>query len=214
VVRGGGSIVGAKARRALLVLLVVVLCGVSGSQGRKRPSVDGGKLTFKLHDLDGNAVTSKDERFKGKVVFVDLFGTWCPPCLRAIPTFRDLQAKYGDQGFMMLGIAFEYGDNAEERRSYLQGFTRHNGIDYLVLDGGGPGRFATALPGLRGVKGLPVEILIGRDGTVIDARNGYVDKKRWAEEVEARIVEALKAKPPAGPVTPVPSDPQSAAPAS
>lgn len=190
---------GTKACRALVVSLVVVLCGVSGNRGGKLASVDGGKLTFKLHDLDGKAVTSKDERFKGKVVFVDVFGTWCPPCLRAIPTFRELQTKYGDQGFLMLGIAFEHGDDAQERRSYLQGFARHNGINYLVLDGGTPDQFATALPGVRNVKGLPVEILIGRDGAVIDARNGYVDKRRWAEDVEARIVEALRIKPAANP---------------
>jgi thiol-disulfide isomerase/thioredoxin len=195
-------------------LLVVALFGISGNLGGKRVSVDGGKLTFELHDLDGKAVNWKDERFKGKVVFIDVFGTWCPPCLRAIPTFRELQTKYDEQGFMMLGIAFEYGDNAEERRSYLRGFARHNGINYPVLDGGTPGQFASALPGLRGVKGFPIEILIGRDGSVIEARNGYVDKKRWAEGVEARIVEALRAEPPATPVTPVPPDPQPAAPAS
>jgi thiol-disulfide isomerase/thioredoxin len=183
------------AHRALGVLLVVVLCGVSGTWGRKPPIVEGGKLAFKLHDLEGNSVTSDDERFKSKVVFVDVFGTWCPPCIRAIPTFKDLQLRYRKKGLVILGIAFEYGDDARERRSYLRGFARQNGVNYLVLDGGTPDQFGTALPGVGNVKGLPIEILIGRDGTVIEARSGNVYKKRWAQDLEARLVEALGIEP-------------------
>ena len=100
---------GTKTRRALLVSLVVVLCGVSGGWGGKRAAVDGGKLTFDLHDLEGKAVSSKDERFKGKVVLVDVFGTWCPPCIRAISTFSELHTKYGDDGLVILGIAILRG---------------------------------------------------------------------------------------------------------
>ena len=183
------------ARRALGVMLAVVLCGVSGNWGRNPPTVEGGVLSFKLHDLDGQPVTSDDERFKGKVVFVDVFATWCPPCVRAIPTFRDLQLRYRNAGLVILGIAFEHGDNANGRRSYLEGFARQNSINYPVLDGGTPDQLGTALPGIGNFRGFPVEILIGRDGTVLEARGTNVDKKGWAEELEARLVEALRIEP-------------------
>ena len=184
-----------KARRALGMLLMVVLCGVSGSWGRKPPTVEGGVLSFKLHDLDGQPVTSDDDRFKGKVVFVDIFATWCPPCVRAIPTFSDLQMRYRNDGLVILGIAFEHGDNANGRRSYLRGFAGQNAINYPVLDGGTPEQFSTALPGVGNVRGFPIEILIGRDGAVLEARSANVYKKGWAEKLEARLVEALRIEP-------------------
>jgi len=191
-----------KARRAVVVLLGVVLCGVPGRWGGKPSTVEGSRLTFTLHDLEGRPVTSDDERFKGKVVFVDVFGTWCPPCVRAIPTFRDLQMRYRNDGLVILGIAFEYGDSAEGRRSYLRGFGRQNAINYPVLDGGTPDQFKAALPGLGNVRGFPVEILIGRDGAVIEARSANVYRKGWAKDLEVRLVEALEAEPPQGPSPP------------
>jgi thiol-disulfide isomerase/thioredoxin len=159
-------------------------------------------LGFELHDLEGRPVASDDERFKGKVVLVDIFGTWCPPCIRAIPTYRDLQMRYRNDGLVILGIAFEHGDDAVGRRSYLRGFAGQNAINYPVLDGGTPDQFSTALPGLGNVKGFPVEILIGRDGAVVEARNANVYKKGWAKELEARLVEALAAEPPRAPSPP------------
>lgn len=191
-----------KARRALGVMLAVVLCGVSGNWGRNPPTVEGGVLNFKLHDLDGQPVTSDDDRFKGKVVFVDVFATWCPPCVRAIPTFRDLQMRYRNAGLVILGIAFEHGDDAGGRRSYLEGFARQNAINYPVLDGGTPDQLRTALPDIGNFRGFPMEILIGRDGTVLEARGTNVDKKGWAQELEARLVEALEAEPPEAPSPP------------
>jgi thiol-disulfide isomerase/thioredoxin len=182
---------GVQARRWLLVALVVVLGSVPGGRARKAVTVEGGKLVFELHNLDGNLVGSDDERFKGKVVLVDVFGTWCPPCLRAIPTFRTLQLLYRKEGLVIVGIAFEHGDSTRERRNYLRSFVEHQGINYLILDGGTPEQFRSALPGVDNVKGFPVEILIGRDGEVIEARNANVYKKSWARELEARLVEAL-----------------------
>jgi hypothetical protein len=97
---------------------------------------------------------------------------------------------------VILGIAFEYGDSATGRRSYLRGFAQQNAINYPVLDGGTPDQFSTALPGVGNVRGFPFEILIGRDGAVLEARSANVYKKGWAAELEARLVEALGAEPP------------------
>ena len=62
---------------------------------------------FEFPDLDGNPVTSDDERFKGKVVLVDIWGTWCPPCRREAPSLAKLDERFRERGLEIVGIAFE-----------------------------------------------------------------------------------------------------------
>jgi len=179
---------------AAAAVLVASLALPSPAAGRSGPHVEGDELSFSLHDLEGQVVGSDDERFRGKVVFVDIFGTWCTPCLSEIPTLKHLHAKYSGDGLVVVAIAFEHGDDPAERRNFLRWFTESNGIAYLVLDGGTLGTFSRSLPGIRNVKGFPIEVFIDRDGRVVDTRNGYGDKGRWSRELEARLVEML-AKP-------------------
>lgn len=176
------------------ILLVATAADAAPPVTRTGPHVEGDALSFSLYDLEGRVVDSNDERFQGKVVFVDVFGTWCSPCLSAIPTLKDLHAKYSGDGLVIVAIAFEHGDDARERRGFLRYFTEANGIPYLVLDGGSLGAFSSVLPGIKNVRGFPVEVVIDRDGRVVEARNGYGDKDRWSRELEAKLVEML-AKP-------------------
>lgn len=181
--------------RAASVLLVAGLVAPSSpAAGRAGPHVEGDELSFSLHDLQGRVVGSDDERFRGKVVFVDIFGTWCTPCIGEIPTLKNLHAKYSGDGLVIAAIAFEHGDDPSERRNFLSYFAESNAIAYLVLDGGSLGAFSTSLPGIKNVKGFPIEVFIDRDGKVVDTRNGYGDKGRWSRELEDKVVEML-AKP-------------------
>jgi cytochrome c biogenesis protein CcmG/thiol:disulfide interchange protein DsbE len=163
---------------------------MTASAAKKDPFVEGGTLEFQLSDLSGALVSSADPRFAGKVVLVDLWATWCPPCITEIPTLVDLQEEYGDRGFVIVGIAFEVDDQDDERRARLQEFVEHHGINYLVLDGGQPDEFETVLPSVKNIRGFPVEILIDRSGRVVASRNGYGFKKKWASRLR-REVEAL-----------------------
>jgi hypothetical protein len=69
----------------------------------------------------------------------------------------------------------------------------------LVLDGYAPVDTDEALPGLKNVKGFPVEVLIDRNGDPVDVRNGYGYSKRWARKLERELIELLDAPPPAEP---------------
>lgn len=172
-----------------LALAVVATLPASG----KQPIVEGGFLEFELPDLAGERVASTDSRFAGKVVLVDLWATWCPPCLSEIPTLVEVQEQYGDRGFVIVAIAFE-AEEGEERRTRLREFATRHGINYLILDGGPPERFEAALPTVKNVHGFPVEILVDRTGRVRSARNGYGFKKKWARRLRSEI-EALLNEP-------------------
>ena len=170
-----------------LAVLLIAMAWFPPVEAGKEPYLDGERLEFRLADLDGNWVESTDERFAGKVVLIDLWATWCPPCLTEIPTFVDLQERYRGQGLVIVGIAFEYEEQADARRLQLREFVEQRGINYLVLDGGSSEDFRTALPGIKNISGLPVEILVDRGGLVIDTRNGYGYKKRWARRLDREI---------------------------
>jgi len=171
--------------------IALVVGGLSvPAEAAKQPWVEDARLEFSLSDLDGQLVTSSDPRFDGKVVLVELWATWCPPCITEIPTLVELQTRYGDRGLIVVAIAFEAEERSDLRREQLQEFVAEQGINYLVLDGGLPEDFESALPAVQNIRGFPVEILVDRTGRVKAARNGYGFKKSWARKLN-REIEAL-----------------------
>jgi len=170
---------------------LAILAATVPARAGGEPVVEGGKLEFSLPDLGGKPVSPEDSRLAGKVLLVDLWGTWCPPCLSEIPVFVDLRQKYGEHGLEVVGIAFERDEDPSSRRAALSRFVSERGINYLVLDGGHPDSFGSVLPGLRNVQGLPIEILVDRGGRVTSCRNGYGYKKRWARKLEREVRDLL-----------------------
>ncbi|MGD8415383.1 MAG: TlpA disulfide reductase family protein [Candidatus Latescibacterota bacterium] len=177
----------------LAFTLFALLSCVTESEA-KQPRVEGDRLIFELPDLEGSIVKSSDERFKDKVVFVTIWGTWCPPCRSEVPTFVDLQNRYRKEGLEIVAIAFERDAAAEVRRERLRKFSAQHEINYLVLDGGETSDFSKALPMVVDVKGLPIEIMIDRSGKVVKSRNGYGYKKRWARDLERDLRRLLNSK--------------------
>ena len=181
----------------IVVLTVLLVFSLAGSaMALRNPTVEGDSIRFSLPDLDNETVTFPGERFRGKVVLVDIWGTWCPPCLSEIPVFASLQEKYGERGLVIVGIGFERDDDAEARQDRLRRAVETRGINYLILDGGSPAQVAEAIPAIQGFKGFPVEILIGRDGTVRQVKNGLGYSKRWARKLETTLQTLLDEEPP------------------
>jgi len=176
------------------IVAALGLAMIAPAQAAKQPWVENDKIEFGLPDLDGRLVSSSDERFSGKVVLVDLWATWCSPCISEIPTLVDLQNRFGERGLIIVAIAFEAEERSDLRRQRLQEFVAERGINYLVLDGGPPEDFDSVLPTVRNVRGFPVEILVDRTGRVVQARNGYGFKKSWARKL-SRDIESLLAAP-------------------
>lgn len=172
--------------RAVLAVITLLIAPALSTTPARQPSVADGKLRFEVPDLEGTLVSSVDPRFEGKVLLVTLWATWCPPCLSEIPTLIDLQSRFGERGLVVVAIAFE-DDELPTRRERLSEFRREREINYLVLDGGLPEEFENTLPGVQDVTGLPVEILVDREGEVFKARNSYGFKKSWVKRLEREI---------------------------
>ncbi len=132
-------------------------------------------FAFRFPDLDGRIVSNEDPRFQGKVVVVDVFGTWCPTCHDAAPALVDLWHRYHARGLEMVGLAYEVtGDSAVDAqlvRRYRDKFR----IPFPLLLAGVNVTELTAatLPQLEGFTAYPTTIFLGRDGLVRRVHAGF-----------------------------------------
>jgi len=173
------------------LFFTLALSAAAATSGAKEPRLENDRFAFALPDLNGQIVSSSDARFEGKVLFVTIWGTWCPPCLSEVPAFIDLQRRYGDDGLVIVAIAFEKVTPASARVEHLRKFARDRDVNYLVLDGGATDEFSDALPMVKDVQGLPIEIIVDRSGAVVECRNGYGYRKKWARKLEKTLEELL-----------------------
>ena len=130
---------------------------------------------FEFLDLDGRPVRNDDPRFKGKVVLVDIFGSWCPTCHHATPELVKLYRRYRDRGLEVVGLAYEVtGDTAIDARQ-VRRYRDKFGITFpLLLAGTNDTEAAAAtLPQLHGFTSFPTTIFLGRDGRVRRVHAGF-----------------------------------------
>ncbi len=128
----------------------------------ERPSF---AFDFELPSLDGKKVAIAN--FKGRVTIVDLWGTWCPPCRRAIPHLIDLYKKYHDQGLEIVGINYEHGLN-DDVKDVIQRFVQENNIPYPCLIG--DAKTQNQVPNFQG---FPTTLYLDRSGTVRAKIEGF-----------------------------------------
>ena len=160
---------------------------------------------FGFPDLDGRMVTERDPRFAGKVVLVDVFGTWCPTCHDAAPELVALHRKYRSRGLEIVGLAYEVsGDTAVDRRQ-LRRYRDKFGIRFpLLLAGINDTEAAAAtLPQLQGFTSFPTTIFLGRDGRVRRIQAGFYGPATGAQhakqvrEWDAEVEKLLREESPA-----------------
>ena len=148
----------------------------------QHPSVKAPEFT--LSDLDGNQVSLSD--FKGKVVILDFWATWCPPCRKEIPHFIELEKEYTDQGLVVVGVSLDQGGV-----EVVQGFVnKTSNMDYTVLwldqrsstQAQISQEYQNILtPSERG--GIPFTFIIDRDGYVRNQFVGYREKSVFQDEI-------------------------------
>jgi thiol-disulfide isomerase/thioredoxin len=157
---------------------------------------------FDFLDLDGRRVTDGDPRFKGKVVLVDIFGSWCPTCHYAAPELVRLYRRYRARGLEVVGLAYEVtGDTATDRRQLRRYRDKFDITFPLLLAGINDTEAAAAtLPQLSGFTSFPTTLFLGRDGRIRRVHAGFygpatgVQHRRLVREYESEIEKLLHEK--------------------
>ena len=136
---------------------------------------------FALKDADGKTVRLSD--YKGRVVLLDFWATYCGPCKIEIPWFMDFERRYKDKGFSVLGVSMD-----DEGWDAVKPFVADVGINYRVM----VGNDSTAEK-YDGIEALPTTFLIDRDGKIAAVHVGLTSKS----EIE-NAIEQLLQKPASG----------------
>jgi thiol-disulfide isomerase/thioredoxin len=143
-----------------------------GAAGVCDPNAKPANLNFTLKDLGGKDV--KLSSYKGQVILLNFWATWCGPCKIEIPWFNEFQQKYKDKGFVVLGIS------ADDTVEQLKPFVAEYKMSYPVLVGKGREDVQEAL---GPVWGLPTTLIISRDGKVCHKHMGLAKKAEFEKGI-------------------------------
>jgi thiol-disulfide isomerase/thioredoxin len=168
-------------RRALWLALGAVALAVAlvwfapGIDPGTPDGVQMARLDFTLKDLNGADVTLAS--FKGKVILLNFWATWCGPCKAEIPELVKLQHQYKDD-LVVLGVSVD--DPVEKLRPYAEEYK----MNYPVLVGNGQQEFQDAYGPLWGI---PVSVIVDRGGRIAKRHSGIGTKEQFEEEIKALL---------------------------
>jgi peroxiredoxin len=136
------------------------------------------RLHFRFPDLDSNLVSITDDRFKNKVVIIQIMGSWCPNCMDETAFLSDYYRNNKQRGVEMIALAYEYSTDFQRSKKSLGKFQQHFNITYPMLitgvRAGDSLRTEKTLPELTRIKMLPTTLFIGRDGKLKKTNTGFM----------------------------------------
>ncbi len=131
---------------------------------------------FTLASVGGGSKSLSD--YKGKVVMLNFWATWCGPCKREIPDFIEMQKAYRAKGFEIVGVSLDDPTATAE----VARFVKQQGINYDIVYGNGE-----VAQAYGGVQSIPTTFLIDREGNVVSSRVGLTPKAQWESAIEALL---------------------------
>ena len=131
---------------------------------------------FSVSDVNGRPVRLSG--LLGKVVLVDFWATWCPPCRQEIPNFVELYSRYNPKGLEIVGI------DMDEDPATVRSFMASNRIAYPVAVGKAP-----IYQAYGGIRGIPTTFLIDKKGRIAEQYVGYHDKETFERQIQKLLAE-------------------------
>lgn len=162
------------------------------------------KLNFSFDDLDGHPVSIRDDRFKDKVVVVQLMGSWCPNCMDETAFLSDYYNKNKQRGVEIISLAYEYSADRERSVKSIRKFQQRFNVQYPMLITGvtvnDSMRTEKTLPQLTPIKFFPSSVILDKKGKVRKLDTGFNGPAtgehylKFKKEFEATIDKLLNEK--------------------
>jgi peroxiredoxin len=141
-----------------------------------QPNAKPANFEFTLKDLQGKPTSLA--AYKGKVVLLDFWATWCGPCKMEVPGFVELHDKYKAQGFEVVGLLTQ--DDVANAPAFIDKFK----MNYTILDANDNEKLEDAYGPLFG---LPTSFLISKDGLICRTHIGFSPKDQFEKEIQALL---------------------------
>lgn len=127
---------------------------------------------------DGQKVDT--QALRGKVLIVDLWATWCPPCRKEIPHFIALQKAYGPKGLQIIGLSMD-----DEEAQHTQ-FAKSQGLNYpsIFLPNGHQKLLDDLMKVIGPVEGIPTTLIVDRQGKIVTKHVGYADQAFFEAQIK------------------------------
>jgi thiol-disulfide isomerase/thioredoxin len=133
------------------------------------------KISFSFPDVDHNMISPSDEKYEGKVLILQIFGTWCPNCMDETKFLTQWYNNNHNRGVEILGLAYERKDDFDYASGRVKKMKEKLGVpyDFVIAGTNDKEKAAATLPMLNKVIAFPTTIFIGRDGKVKHIRTGF-----------------------------------------
>ncbi|HEY4415852.1 MAG TPA: TlpA disulfide reductase family protein [Verrucomicrobiae bacterium] len=154
-----------------LLSLITILRTIAGNEPVNINKM-AAALEWQLKGLDGKTIQAAD--FKGKVVILDFWATWCGPCRAEIPSFVALQKQYQKQGLVVIGASVDDGG-----ADMVKAFTEKLGMKYPV--GLADDKVQKAF---GGIDAIPTTFVIDRSGHIVKKHLGLTEKDEFEAEIK------------------------------
>jgi cytochrome c biogenesis protein CcmG/thiol:disulfide interchange protein DsbE len=149
------------------------------SQGPYPPNYKGGGTTSELTTTSGQKIKLSD--YKGKVVLLDFWATWCPPCRKGIPDLVSLKNEFKGKDFEIIGVSLDQENTINDVVPFIQQY----GINYPVVY-----YDPTALASFGTVESIPTSFILDKTGRVVSSYMGLTEKSNFVKDIKKALGES------------------------
>lgn len=144
---------------SIFSIAILFACGKTSENKNLNPGFD-----FNLPDLNGKMISLED--FRGKVLVINFWATWCPPCEEEVPKLNELNKRYKNEGLVVIGIALD-----KDSLNLVEPFVREKRIGYPILMGN-----EQVLRDMEDFSGVPTTLIVDQKGNIKKKYDGAFDK--------------------------------------
>ncbi len=167
---------------AAFLVLIAIFFIVNNSE--KEPERGPYPPHYKPASASQSVETLKLSDFRGKVVVIDFWATWCPPCRKGIPDLIELKKKYGGKDFEIIGVSLDKISRGGKTAKDVVPFIKEYGINYPIVWGD-----MNTIQNFGGVRSIPTTFFIDKEGKIRDKIVGLADIRTLESKIEALLAE-------------------------